>query len=103
MYRIVLAIKFLYSLVLICSVVPDFRSGMDTKLETGPGVWELRAHNQARGTSYRTTSTMKAIPSPTHMLFVKMQQVRETVHVCCMHILLKCIGGTFKMCSQSKY
>lgn len=54
--------------------IPDFRSGMDTKIETGPGVWELRAHNQARSTAYKTTSTTKAIPSPTHMLFVKMQQ-----------------------------
>ena len=23
--------------------IPDFRSGMGTVLETGPGVWELRA------------------------------------------------------------
>lgn len=61
----------------VCYIVPDFRSGMDTKLDTGPGVWELRAHNQARGASHKTISTSKAIPSPTHMLFVKMQQVRE--------------------------
>jgi len=50
---------------------------MDTKLETEPGVWELRAHNQAQGTSYRTTSTMKAIPSPTHMLFVKFNKLEK--------------------------
>jgi len=56
-------------------IVPDFRSGMDTKLETGPGVWELRAHKQSRGAAHKTTSTTKAIPSPTHMVLVKMQQV----------------------------
>ncbi|XP_065912209.1 NAD-dependent protein deacetylase-like isoform X2 [Dysidea avara] len=54
--------------------IPDFRSGMDTKLETGPGVWELNAHKQARGATHKTTSTTKAIPSSTHMLLVKMQQ-----------------------------
>ena len=30
------------------SGIPDFRSGMNTSLETGPGVWELRAKNQER-------------------------------------------------------
>ena len=77
---------------------------MDTKLETGPGVWELRAHNQARGTSYRTTSTMKAIPSPTHMLFVKMQQVTWKKNCACMlHVCTLVLGGTFKMRSQSEH
>ena len=57
-------------------VVPDFRSGMDTKLETGPGLWELSAHKQAREAAQKTTSIVRAIPSPTHMLLVKMQQVR---------------------------
>ena len=60
-------------------VVPDFRSGMDTKLETGPGKWELQAHSQSKGATAhkagKTTSTVKAIPSPTHMLLVKLQQV----------------------------
>ena len=85
-------------MISICSVVvPDFRSGMDTKVETGPGVWELRAHNQARSTAYKTTSTTKAIPSPTHMLFVKMQQVRQNImyETCTMVIMqegiLKCV------------
>ena len=70
---------------------------MNTKLETGPGVWELRAHNQARGTSYKTTSTTKAIPSPTHMLFVKMQQVSAYIShtglfvVCMQEGILKCV------------
>ena len=53
---------------------------MDTKLETGPGVWELNAHKQARRATHKTTSTTKAIPSPTHMLLVKMQQVRIFKH-----------------------
>ena len=64
---------------LLIVTVPDFRSGMDTKLETGPGKWELRAHSQSKGATAhkpgKTTSTVKAIPSPTHMLLVKLQQV----------------------------
>ena len=28
--------------------IPDFRSGMNTVLPTGPGVWELRAHDSVR-------------------------------------------------------
>jgi len=70
---------------------------MDTKLETGPGVWELRAHNQARGAAHKTISTTKAIPSPTHMLFVKLQQVRIW-HNLYMFILLHHTGRNSEMC-----
>ena len=32
---------------LLCSAgIPDFRSGMNTVLDTGPGVWELRDKKQ---------------------------------------------------------
>jgi len=65
-------------------VVPDFRSGMDTKLETGPGVWELSAHKQSRGTAHKTTSIVQAIPSPTHMFLVKMHQVRILIAIPCL-------------------
>lgn len=55
--------------------IPDFRSGINTKLETGPGKWELKAHSLSRdATAHKTTTTVKAIPSPTHMLLVKLQQ-----------------------------
>lgn len=56
--------------------VPDFRSGMDTVLETGPGAWELRAKGQYRDSSkYKVTSTMKAIPTQTHMSLVQLHKV----------------------------
>lgn len=56
--------------------VPDFRSGINTKLETGPGKWELKAYAVTRdAVAHKTTTTVKAIPSPTHMLLVKLQQV----------------------------
>ncbi|XP_065884982.1 NAD-dependent protein deacetylase-like isoform X2 [Dysidea avara] len=65
--------------------IPDFRSGMDTKLETGPGKWELQAHSQSKGATAhkagKTTSTVKAIPSPTHMLLVKLQQEGILKHI----------------------
>mmetsp|Transcript_9984 Transcript_9984/g.34990 ORF Transcript_9984/g.34990 Transcript_9984/m.34990 type:complete len:447 (-) Transcript_9984:173-1513(-) len=54
--------------------IPDFRSGMDTVLETGPGVWELRAKKQARSARAKTTSTLKAIPSVTHMALVQLER-----------------------------
>ena len=46
--------------------IPDFRSGMDTVLDTGPGVWELRAHGKPRakdGAGSKVKSSLKAIPS----------------------------------------
>jgi len=54
--------------------IPDFRSGMNTKVETGPGAWELRAHGAKRPASHRVVSTAKAIPTATHMMFVKLHQ-----------------------------
>lgn len=54
--------------------IPDFRSGMNTVLPTGPGVWELQAKGQLRDSKHRVTSASKAIPTPTHMTFVKLHQ-----------------------------
>lgn len=71
---------------------------MNTKLETGPGVWELRAHNQARSTSYKTTLTTKAIPSPTHMLFVKMQQVSTYMPHTGLFVVYMCAGRNPEVC-----
>lgn len=49
---------------------------MDTVLETGPGAWELRAKGQHRDSSkYKVTSTMKAIPTQTHMSLVQLHKV----------------------------
>ena len=59
----------------ICSCgIPDFRSGMNTVLETGPGVWELRAHNTAPQKASRTVPLIRALPSPTHMSIVKLHE-----------------------------
>lgn len=54
--------------------VPDFRSGMGTCLSVGPGAWELKAKGKIRAPSARTTSTLCAIPSYTHMAFVELQR-----------------------------
>lgn len=53
--------------------IPDFRSGMNTILPTGPGVWELRDHPGAkRAANARVTPSTKAIPSITHMALVEL-------------------------------
>ncbi|XP_064404498.1 NAD-dependent protein deacylase sirtuin-6-like isoform X2 [Halichondria panicea] len=58
--------------------IPDFRSGIHTKLGTGPGKWELRAKGVGRDAKkHKTTTTVKAIPTPTHMSIV--QLVREGI------------------------
>ena len=58
--------------------VPDFRSGMKTVLETGPGSWELRAKGQQRDSQrHKVTTTLKAVPTSTHMALVRLQKVRE--------------------------
>ena len=52
--------------------IPDFRSGMNTVLETGPGAWELRDKGLTR--KKKTSSTLKAIPSATHMGIVELER-----------------------------
>ena len=70
--------------------VPDFRSGMDTKVETGesvlcimlptvnqylfagPGKWELQAYKATRSAAIKVKDTTQAIPTPTHMMLVKL-------------------------------
>ncbi|CAF0971548.1 unnamed protein product [Adineta ricciae] len=60
--------------------IPDFRSGMNTILPTGPGVWELRDHPGAkRSPKARVTSSTKAIPSVTHMALVELAR-RNLLH-----------------------
>lgn len=41
----------------------------------GPGVWELKAKGAARDTKCKVTTVMKALPTPTHMMLVKLYQV----------------------------
>lgn len=53
--------------------VPDFRSGVNTVLPTGPRAWEKLATNTNKKPLLRT-STSSAIPTPTHMSLVKLQE-----------------------------
>lgn len=53
--------------------IADFRSGYDTVLKTGPGAWEKRAQGKKTKKTV-SVSSIKAIPTPTHMSFVKLIQ-----------------------------
>eukprot|EP00731_Ephydatia_muelleri_P016643 Em0009g1067a len=60
--------------------IPDFRSGMNTVLPTGPGIWELRANETFKPS--RTVKLIEALPSLTHMSLVKLHEagmVKATV------------------------
>ena len=35
-------------------------------------MWELRAHGETRSAAIKTKTTTQAIPTPTHMMFVKL-------------------------------
>lgn len=54
--------------------IPDFRSGVNTVLETGPGAWEKKAQKVPDDPNKRVVQMAKAIPSFTHMSFVAMQE-----------------------------
>ncbi|XP_067052036.1 uncharacterized protein [Acropora muricata] len=55
--------------------IPDFRSGMNTVLPTGPGIWERKAKGvQLPSQKKKTLSVLQAIPSPSHMAIVKLQE-----------------------------
>lgn len=61
--------------------IPDFRSGMDTCLKTGPGVWELDAHKAARPAEAETVATLQAIPTKTHMTLCAMERAGNLQHL----------------------
>lgn len=63
--------------------IPDFRSGMSTSLPTGPGVWEIKAHNKIpsaeRPVVKRTSATknvpvLRCKPTFTHMALVTLME-----------------------------
>ncbi|KAJ7374686.1 hypothetical protein OS493_005028 [Desmophyllum pertusum] len=55
--------------------IADFRSGMNTVLPTGPGVWERKAHGVTLPSKQKKAETvLNAVPSPSHMAIVKLQQ-----------------------------
>ena len=59
--------------------IPDFRSGVNTVLETGAGAWAKAAAIE-KGINFKpkkklkVKSTLQAIPTPTHMALVKLNQ-----------------------------
>lgn len=82
--------------------IPDFRSGMDTVLKTGPGVWELQAAKASRPAAAKTVSTLQvtifalklheygsnvvvsrvqALPTPTHMALVALEAAGVLKHL----------------------
>ena len=57
------------------SRISDFRSGLNTVLATGPGIWERKAHGvQLPSQQKKVQTVLKAVPSPSHMALVKLQQ-----------------------------
>ena len=61
------------SLFLSSAGIPDFRSGMNTVLATGPGVWEVQAQGTSRPNT-KITPILQASPTPTHMAIVKLHE-----------------------------
>jgi len=53
--------------------VPDFRSGINTVLPTGPGAWERIATGTNKKAQIRKNTT-SAIPTPTHMALIKLHE-----------------------------
>jgi len=57
--------------------IPDFRSGKDTVLETGAGVWTRRAADN-EGQKYKEGKSIRnklqALPTKSHMSLVKLEQ-----------------------------
>lgn len=54
--------------------IPDFRSGVNTVLETGPGAWEKKAQKVKDDPKKKVVEMAKAIPSFTHMTFVALEE-----------------------------
>lgn len=50
--------------------IPDFRSGVNTVLNTGPGVWEKKAQKVKEKPNNNIVDMKAAIPSFTHMSLV---------------------------------
>jgi len=55
--------------------ISDFRSGMSTVLKVGPGKWTRKSNGVRLPSQQKKVKTiLKAIPSPSHMALVKLQQ-----------------------------
>ncbi|CAG9327388.1 unnamed protein product [Blepharisma stoltei] len=60
--------------------IPDFRSGYNTVLQTGPGIWEKKAQDKKIPNAHHVAS-IKAIPTQTHMSFVKFMEISLRKHL----------------------
>lgn len=54
--------------------IPDYRSGKDTVLPTGPGAWEKAATGTKNAKATVRKAMGSAIPTKTHMALVKLEQ-----------------------------
>ena len=52
--------------------IPDYRSGYNTVLPTGPGCWEKKAQGKSPAKAKIRVEMSKAIPTPTHMALVRL-------------------------------
>jgi NAD-dependent SIR2 family protein deacetylase len=52
--------------------IKDFRSGINTVLKTGAGIWELKAQKIVKPETMKTEQVkiLKSVPSKTHMALV---------------------------------
>lgn len=60
--------------------IPDYRSGMDTVLKTGPGVWELVANETKRPEGASVTPIINALPSLAHMAIVQLHREEKVLY-----------------------
>lgn len=55
--------------------IPDFRSGVNTVLKIGPGMWEKKAQGVKDQHNKNVVEMAKAIPSFTHMTLVALEEM----------------------------
>ena len=55
--------------------IPDFRSGVNTVLKTGPGAWEKKAQGVKNAPNKNVVESKCAIPSFTHMTLVTLEKM----------------------------
>src|SRR5690349_19885087 len=55
--------------------IPDYRSGINTVLPSGPGAWEKLANDPNAKPIDHKIKALSSIPTKTHMSLVKLQQL----------------------------
>jgi NAD-dependent SIR2 family protein deacetylase len=54
--------------------IPDYRSGINTVLPTGPGCWEKLATGSKEKKNFMRKTMLQAIPTPTHMALLELEK-----------------------------